>query len=322
MTLAAARHAAGAGDRVARFRVTVHVLAVADLPPTDAAATVAVSVVRRGWARPLLTSPVTPTSARRAVVRQQLRIEAFKLSLNPPRVAAGAAAGAGGDGADSADRKDGSDLSSDEGGRPPPVDGGGGTVWEASGDMVGGGGDEVKGLARSKWVSVGLIVCGVKVAQGVLDVGACVTALPSSPSATPNVVMVPLSNGAAVSVRVATCLLPPQRRFAAGQELAQEVATKGGGADATSPLSVHDHPTCAPLVEAWDEGGEAECLSDSSSSSAGIPAEFESVRLSDEGTAMSADVVTVPLPPSDQAATAAASRTAVARPPPPPQPPL
>lgn len=314
MLKAAARHGAGCGGDVARFRVIVHVLAVADLPSTTTAASVAVSVVRRGWACPLVTFPVMPSSARRAVVRQSLRIEAIKLLLSPPRET-GASAGGGND-RGGAVRKDDSDLSSDEEGCPPPVCGGG-TMREASGDSVRGGADAER-LARSKWVCVGLVVGGVKVAQGLLDVGACVTALPSSPSATPNVVVVPLSNGAAVSVRVATCLLPPRRRITAWDVPTQEAATKNGGGDAASPLSVQGHPTCAPLVEAWDEGHEVECLSDCSSSSAGVAAEFDSVLLSDEGAAMGADVVADAPPPGAKPVTTAASRVALARPPPPP----
>lgn len=312
--LATARHGAGGGGEVARFRIIVHVLAVADLPPANAAASVAVSVVRRGWVRPLLTSPVTPTSARRAVVRQSLRIETIKLLLTPSRVTAGSAGG--GSARAGSGRKDDSDFSSDEEGRPPPVSGGG-TVLEASGDSARGGA-AVERLARSKWVCVGLVVGGLKVAQGLLDVGACVTALPSSPSATPDVVIVPLSNGAAVSVRVATCLLPPRRRFAAWDEPIQEAATKDGDGDATSPLSVQGHPTCAPLVEAWDEGDEVECLSDCSSSSAGVAAEFDSVLLSEGGAAVIADFVPEAPPPSDGPVTAAVSRASLTRPPPPP----
>lgn len=312
--LAAAHHGAGGNGGVARFRVIVHVLAVADLPPTNAAASVALSVVRRGWVRPLLTSPVTPTSANRAVVRQSLRIETIKLSLSSPRVTAGSAGGGGARAG--SERKDDSDLSFDEEGRPPPVCDDG-AVLEASADSVRGGTDTDR-LARSKWVSVGLVVGGLKVAQGFLDVGACVTALPSSPSATPDVVFVPLSNGATVSMRVATCLLPPRRRFAGRDEPIQEAATKDGGGDATSPLSVQGHPTCAPLVEAWDEGDEAECLSDCSSSSAGVAAEFDSVLLSDDGAAMVADVVAEAPPPSVEPVTTAASCAALTLRAPPP----
>lgn len=291
MLLAAGQHGAGGGGDVARFRVIVHVLAVADLPPTGSAASVAVSLFRRGWARPLVTSVVTPTSARRAVVRQSLRIEAIKLSLHSSQATAGSAGGGSGKGG--SDEKDDSSCSSNEKDCP-------------------------RGLARSKWVSVGLVVGGVKVAQGLLDVGACVTALPSSPSATPDVVVVPLSNGAAVSVRVATCQLPPRRRFAVWEKPTQDSATKDDGGDATSPLSVQHPPACAPLVEVWDDGDEAECLSDCSSSSAGVTAEFDSVLLSDDGATMMADVVSVAPPLSAESVTTAASRVALAHPPRPP----
>ncbi|GAB0491827.1 hypothetical protein MMPV_003082 [Pyropia vietnamensis] len=284
MLLTNGRHGAGCGGDVARFRVIVHVLAVADLPPTGAAASVAVSLFRRGWVRPLVTSFVTPTSARRAVVRQSLRIEAIKLSLNPSQATAGSAGSGSGKGR-SGGRSDSACSSDQE--------------------------DCSRGLAQSKRVSVGLVVDGVNVAQGLLDVGACVTALPSSPSATPDVVVVPLSNGSAVSVRVATCQLPPRRRFAAWEEPTQEPATKDSGGDATSPLSVQYHPTCPPLVEVWDEGDEADCLSECSSSSAGVSAEFDSLILADDGTAaMVADVADVAPPLSAGSVATTTSRAA------------